>query len=55
MSGTLDTRQGWSVRRLAAISFKAEFLAPLTFTVPLRGLPPRMTNLSLIYISVYLL
>src|SRR6266568_691272 len=36
-----------SVRMAAAIHGRAEFLAPLTRIVPSRGLPPRITNLSI--------
>src|ERR1017187_3924695 len=36
-----------SVRMAAAMQGRAEFLAPETRMVPTRGLPPRITNLSI--------
>src|SRR6185437_14976547 len=40
-----------SVRIGAAMHASAEFFAPETRTVPTRGLPPRMTNLSISRLS----
>src|SRR5258706_2644033 len=40
ISGTLEKRQRSPVRQAAAMSFRAEFLAPLTEIVPSRARPP---------------
>src|SRR5579859_5954060 len=46
-SGIFSRITGSFVRRAAAIAGKAAFLAPLMRTLPTRGLPPRITNLSI--------
>src|SRR5437588_9597630 len=46
-SGIFSRMTVSSVRMAAAIAGRAAFLAPLMRTVPSRGLPPRMTNLSI--------
>src|SRR5664279_496932 len=45
--GMLRSVTGWSVSSDAAISFSAEFLAPLIGISPLRRLPPRTRILSI--------
>src|SRR5512140_814078 len=45
--GIFSRMTGSSVRSAAAIAGSAAFFAPLTLMVPSRGLPPRMTNLSM--------
>src|SRR5262249_45729266 len=47
-SGMFSRVTASSVRMAAAMAGSAAFLAPLTRMVPTRGLPPRMTNLSII-------
>ena len=46
--GMFSRITGSSVRRAAAMAGSAAFLAPLMRTVPSRGLPPRITNLSML-------
>src|SRR5579883_3264935 len=45
--GIFSRITGSSVSRAAAMAGRAAFLAPLIRTVPNRGLPPRITNLSI--------
>src|SRR6266446_4994904 len=45
--GILCTVTWSAVSRAAAITGSAEFFAPLTLTVPCRGLPPLIRNLSI--------
>ena len=45
--GTFSRMTGSSVSRAAAIAGSAAFFAPLIRTVPSRGFPPRITNLSI--------
>src|ERR1700733_287513 len=46
--GMFSSTTSSSVRRAAAMQGRAEFFEPLTRTVPRRGLPPRITNLSMV-------
>src|SRR5215471_4348757 len=46
--GIFSIMTGSSVSKAAAMQGSAAFLAPLMRTVPSRGLPPRMTSLSML-------
>src|SRR5215467_7775392 len=46
-SGMFSRITGSSVRMAAAMAGRAAFFAPLMRTLPTRGLPPRITNLSI--------
>src|SRR3954447_4583100 len=46
--GMFSRMTGSSVSRAAAMAGSAAFLAPLMRTVPSRGFPPRITNLSML-------
>jgi hypothetical protein len=49
----LWTWTGSAVRRLAAITGRAEFLAPLMEILPFRDLPPMIRNLSICAVSPF--